>query len=1071
MNYIELQVTSHFSFLRGASSCDELFGAAAALGYPTLAITDHGTVAGLVRGLVASEATGVRLIAGCRLNLVDGPSLLVWPQDKAAWSRLTRLLTLGKSRAVPKKGEKGKCFLHWEDVALHADGLIAALVSGTPGEETVHQLGVLRDIFGARGYMTLTRRYRLRDTQRLYALDALAKANGVPSVITGDVIYHEQARHRLQDVMTAIRHGCLVEDLGFKREHHAGRYLISPARAVERHEHFQHAMHATLEIAERCTFSLRELGYQYPDEVVMSGRTPQEALARMSRDALAALFPSGVPDAYSSLLDHELGLVDRMGYAPYFLTVHTIVSYAKSQGILCQGRGSAANSVICYVLGITTIDPVKHELLFERFVSEERREPPDIDVDFEHERREEVIQWIYETYGHRHAALTAVVTRYRTRGAVREVGKVLGLPEDVTGTLAGQVWGWSSEGVSDRQLAEVGMDRSDHRMNLAVELSSELLNTPRHLSQHPGGFVLTRDRLDDLVPIEPAAMDDRRVIEWDKDDINELGFMKVDVLGLGMLGCMRRAFGLLEEHKGICIGMADLQTDDPDVYAMIQKADTLGVFQIESRAQMSMLPRIKPKEFYDLVIEVAIVRPGPIQGDMVHPYLRRREGKEAVVFPSEDLKKVLGRTLGVPLFQEQAMKVAIVGAGFTAAEADQLRRAMATFKFTGGVGPFRDKLINGMIAKGYERDFAERTFRQLEGFGSYGFPESHAASFAKIAYASCWMKHHHPDIFCAALLNAQPMGFYAPAQIVRDAREHGVEIRPVCINASRWDCTIEEEAGRYRAVRLGLRMVRGLANEHAGRIVAAREMPFQTIEDAWRAAGVPTAAFEKLADADAFRMLGLARREALWNIRALGQTPLPLFAWADARELGNEPSVTLRPMSEGADVVEDYRAVRLSLRDHPVSFIRARLDGMKVLRCGDLANVRDGKRVHVAGLVLVRQRPGAGNVTFITLEDETGIANIIVWQRRYEAFRRVVHGASLMRVRGHVQKEGIVIHVIADELEDCSSMLAMIDGKAFAHQRAPADGGGSGNAPDSRGRPQKLADRAAGLSIRSRDFR
>jgi error-prone DNA polymerase len=639
----------------------------------------------------------------------------------------------------------------------------------------------------------------------------------------------------------------------------------------------------------------------------------------------------------------------------------------------------------------------------------------------------------------------------------------------VTGTIAGQIWGWSSEGVSERQLAEAGMNRSDHRMNMAVELSGELLGTPRHLSQHPGGFVLTRDRLDDLVPIEPAAMDDRRVIEWDKDDINELGFMKVDVLGLGMLGCMRRAFNLLEEHKQVRIGM-DLQTDDPQVYEMIQKADTLGVFQIESRAQMSMLPRIKPKEFYDLVIEVAIVRPGPIQGDMVHPYLRRREGKEAVIFPSEALEKVLGRTLGVPLFQEQAMKVAIVGASFTAAEADQLRRAMATFKFTGGVSHFHDKLVNGMIERGYSEEFAVRTFRQLEGFGSYGFPESHAASFAKIAYASCWMKYHHPDIFCAVLLNAQPMGFYAPAQIVRDAREHGVEIRPICINASRWDCTIEEETGRYRAVRLGLSMVKGLANEHAGRIIAAREMPFATIEDAWRAAGVPTIAFEKLAEGDAFRALGLDRRQALWNIRALGQTTLPLFAWADAHELGTEPEVALRTMSEGADVVEDYRSTRLSLRDHPVSFIRQRLHGMKILRCADLANARGGAHIQVVGLVLIRQRPGAGNVTFITLEDESGIANIIVWQRLYEAFRRVVHGASLMRVRGQVQKEGIVIHVIADELEDCSAMLALIDGKDFTPQRAPADGGSGGNAPDSRSKPRRLAKPAEGLRIRSRDF-
>ncbi|HEX8534862.1 MAG TPA: error-prone DNA polymerase, partial [Allosphingosinicella sp.] len=792
MTYTELHVTTHFSFLRGVSSAEELFTAAANLGYPALGITDRNSVAGLVRALIAADTTDLRLVAGCRLDLMDGTSLLVWPEDRAAWSRLTRLLTVGKARADPRKGEKGQCFLHWEDVAAYAEGLVAALVPDMPDAAAEAALANTADIFGGRAYSTLTHRRRPGDAMRLRRLDDLARRFGVRSLATGDVLYHSPDKRLLQDVVTAIRHKCTIDDLGFRRERYADRHLMSTAEMERRFSDYTDAVRATADIAERCTFSLRELSYQYPDEVVMSGRSPQEALEQLTREALAAKFPEGVPEAYSKLLEHELRLVGSLGYAPYFLTVNSIVQYARSQQILCQGRGSAANSMICYILGITSIDPVEHQLLFERFISEDRKEPPDIDVDFEHERREEVIQWIYETYGHDHAALAAVVSRYRARGAVREVGKALGLPEDVTGALAGQVWGWSNEGVADRHVQDLNLDGSDPRLALTLDLARQLIGTPRHMSQHPGGFVLARDRLDDLVPIEPAAMEDRRIIEWEKDDIEELGFMKVDVLGVGMLGCMRRAFDLLADHKGLRISMADLQEDDPQVYAMIQRADTLGVFQIESRAQMSMLPRMKPKEFYDLVIEVAIVRPGPIQGDMVHPYLRRREGKDPVEFPSEALRKVLWRTLGVPLFQEQAMKVAIVGAGFSPAEADQLRRAMATFKYTGGVTHFQDKLIGGMLANGYSQDFAERTFKQIEGFGSYGFPESHAASFAKIAYASCWMKCHHPDVFCAALLNAQPMGFYAPAQIVRDAREHGVEVRPPCINESRWDCALTD---------------------------------------------------------------------------------------------------------------------------------------------------------------------------------------------------------------------------------------------------------------------------------------
>jgi error-prone DNA polymerase len=1051
MSYFELQTTSHFSFLRGVSSCEELFAAAALLGHKALGVTDRNSVAGLVRATVAAEATGVRLVAGCRLDLVDGSSLLVWPEDRAAWSRLTRLLTVGKCRAEPKKGGKGQCFLHWEDVAGFSEGLVAALVPDKADAITESALAQIREIFGGRAHLSLSLRRRPGDAIRLQALDRMARHFGIRGLAAGDVLYDSPGKRMLQDVVTAIRHKCTIDELGFRRERYADRHLKSVAEMERRFSAYPDAIRASEDIAERCTFSLRKLSYQYPDEILMSGRTPQEALEQMTRTALEARFPEGVPETYAGLLDHELKLVRRMGYAPYFLTVNSIVAFARSQGILCQGRGSAANSVICFVLGITSIDPVGHELLFERFISEARDEPPDIDVDFEHERREEVIQWIYETYGRRHAALTAVVSRYRARKAVREVGKALGLPEDMTGALASQIWGWSNDGVEQRHVEALNLDSTEPRLGLTLDLARQLIGTPRHLSQHPGGFVLTRDRLDDLVPIEPAAMAERHVIEWEKEDIEELKFMKVDVLGLGMLGCMRRAFDLLEEHKGQRIGLDDLQDDDPEVFCMIQRADTLGVFQIESRAQMSMLPRMKPKEFYDLVIEVAIVRPGPIQGDMVHPYLRRREGKEKPEYPRPELEAVLKRTLGVPLFQEQAMKVAIVGAGFTAAEADELRRSMATFKFTGGVSRFHEKLVEGMVARGYTRDFADRTFKQIEGFGSYGFPESHAASFAKIAYASSWMKYHHPDLFCAALINAQPMGFYAPAQIVRDAREHGVDVRPVCINRSRWDCTIEEQAGRYRAVRLGLRMVKGLANVHAARIIVARADPFGSIEDVWRLSGVPVAALEKIAEADGFASLGLDRRQALWRVKALGVAPLPLFAAADMQEESREAAVPLALMSEGREVVEDYRSTELSLRAHPLSFLRPQLDRQGATRCGDLPTIKDGAKVEVAGVVLVRQRPGSTNVTFITIEDETGIANIILWQRRFEAQRRIVMSAAMLGVKGTLQKEGDVIHLIADRLQDLSPMLRTIGDIAFSHQYSPADGGRS-RSPDGRGR-------------------
>jgi error-prone DNA polymerase len=748
-----------------------------------------------------------------------------------------------------------------------------------------------------------------------------------------------------------------------------------------------------------------------------------------------ARYPEGTPDRVRRTLEHELGLIEKLGYAPYFLTVNAIVRFARSRDILCQGRGSAANSAVCYVLGITSIDPDRADLLFERFVSEERREPPDIDVDFEHERREIVLQWVYETYGRDRAALCSTVIRLPRQGRAARRGQGAGPDGGPIKTLSSQIWGWSEEGVEARHLHALNLNLDDRRLRLTLDLARELMGAPRHLSQHPGGFVLTRDRLDELVPIEPAAMAGRQVIEWDKDDIDALKFMKVDLLALGMLTCMKRGFDLLADHKGVRLDVATSRPRTRLTYAMIRKADTLGTFQIESRAQMAMLPRLKPRTFYDLVVQVAIVRPGPIQGDMVHPYLRRREEREPITYPSPELERVLGKTLGVPLFQEQAMRVAIECAGFTPGEADMLRKSMATFKVTGGVSAFKEKLVEGMVARGYERAFAENTYRQLEGFGSYGFPESHAASFALIAYASAWLKCRHPDVFCAALLNAQPMGFYAPAQIVRDAEAHGVEVRPVCVDASRWDCTLEPTADESRfAVRLGLRMVRGLANAHAASLVLARaDRPFGSIDDLCRCTGVPASALTRLAEADAFRpSLRLTRREALWAIRALRDEPLPLFAAASANE-ADEPVVALRPMPAGGEVVEDYRHVGLSLRGHPVSFLRAGLRERRIVTCADAMAARDGRLLETAGLVLVRQRPGsAKGVMFITVEDETGFANLVIWPKLYERQRRVVLSARMLAVKGRVQREGAVVHLIANRLSDLSAKLAGIGDREMA---------------------------------------
>jgi error-prone DNA polymerase len=997
------------------------------LGLPALAVVDRNSVAGVVRAYEASKETGVRLVVGCRLDLADGMSLLVYPTDRAAYSRLCRLLSIGKSRAG-----KGKCLLTWEDVVQWNEGLLAILLGDKADDMLTDHLRRLKATFRDRAYMALIRRFRPNEFLRLQSIIEAAQAARVPTVATGDVLYHHASRRMLQDIVTCVRLKTTIDQAGYRLERHADRFLKDPAEMARLFERHPEAVARTLEIVERCRFSLDELRYQYPSET-SQGETAQERLERLTWEGAKRRFPEGLPDRTATQLRHELTLIEELGYAPYFLTVHSIVQFARGRGILCQGRGSAANSAVCYVLGITSIDPVHSELLFERFVSQERREPPDIDVDFEHERREEVIQWIYDTYGRDRAALTAVVTRYQARGAVREVGKALGVPEDVTAGLSRLVWGWGNEGVTEKEAKELNLNLDDRRLRLTLQLASELIGTPRHLSQHPGGFVLTQDRLDDLVPIEPAAMENRQVIEWDKDDIDILKFMKVDVLGLGMLGCMRRTFDLLREHKRINLNLASIPPEDPETYEMIRRADTIGTFQIESRAQMSSLPRMKPRTFYDLVIQVAIVRPGPIQGDMVHPYVRRRHGVEPVTYPSPELERVLGKTLGVPLFQEQAMRVAIECAGFTPSEADQLRRSMATFKFTGGVSKFRDKLVNGMVSRGYEREFAERTFKQLEGFGSYGFPESHAASFALIAYASSWMKCHHPEVFLCALLNSQPMGFYQPAQLVRDARQHEVEVRPIDVNHSRWETTLEPSKGRYLAVRLGLHLVRGLSNQEGALIPLSRAAgSFASIEDLWRRAGLTVAALDRLADADAFGSLKQDRRGAFWTTQGLNDQPLPLFVAADEREgrVGSEviePAVTLVTMTAGQEVVEDYISTGLTLREHPISFLRADLEQRCMIPCAGLKRARDGSRVTVAGLILVRQKPGtAKGVTFMTIEDETEVANLVIWSSVFEKYRRIVLSSGMIACRGRVQREGEVIHLVAEHLIDLSDLLRSV---------------------------------------------
>ncbi|MGD9536907.1 MAG: error-prone DNA polymerase [Alphaproteobacteria bacterium] len=1085
--YAELQVTSNFSFLRGASHPEELVRTAAALGYAALGIADRNTLAGVVRAHVAARQAKLKLLVGARLDLladiarpkvVPAFGVLCYPTDRAAYGRLSKLLTLGKRRAP-----KAECRLGLDDLIAHAEGQqLVALPPETPDDAFVERLKRLVAAAPGRVHLAGSHLYRGDDAKRLALLASLGGQLGAPLVAGNDVHAHDPARRPLQDVLTCIREHCTIDQAGFRLFANAERHLKVPGEMARLFRRHPEAIARTVEIAQACRFSLDELRYEYPAEPVPDGRTPQEELERLTGEGAAARYPGGVPAKVQAQLAHELALIKSLDYAPYFLTVHDMVRFARSRGILCQGRGSAANSAVCYCLGITAVDPDRMDLLFERFVSAARNEPPDIDVDFEHERREEVIQYVYEKYGRERAGIAATVISYRGRSAIREVGKALGLSADVAGALAGQLRGFGCEGADEAQVREIGLDPKDARLSMALSLARELIGFPRHLSQHVGGFVITRGPLDEVVPIMNAAMPARTNIEWDKDDLDALRILKVDVLGLGMLTCIRKGLALLRQRHGLDLDLASVPADDPAVYAMLSRGDTIGVFQVESRAQMSMLPRLQPETFYDLVIEIAIVRPGPIQGDMVHPYLRRREKIEQVDYPKEELRAVLDKTLGVPLFQEQAMKIAIVAAGFTPEEADRLRRAMATFRNNGTIHTFRQKMVEGMVARGYERAFAERCFRQIEGFGEYGFPESHAASFALLAYVSSWLKCHYPAAFAAALLNSQPMGFYQPAQLVRDAREHGVTVRGVDVNASDWDCTLEpttsqaviprldrgiqpslrngsaaaldcrvkpgnDERGEGHderevnavALRLGFREVKGVTEVEAARLVAMRGAGYRSIAELQARAGLKRATLEALARADAYGSLGLDRRRAFWSVRALPDETPPLLA---AEAIGDhpasaEPDVALPPAALGEEVVGDYASLGLSLRSHPLALLRPGLARRGVVQCTMLGELPAGQRVTVAGLVLVRQRPGtAKGVIFVTLEDETGIANAIIWNHVFERFRRVVLSARLLACRGRLQREGLVIHVVAERLVDLSvelDGLAEIDADRAGH--------------------------------------
>lgn len=1072
--YAEIGITTNFSFLRGGSHPQDYVHQASELRLPVIGIADHNTLAGVVRAYKELGNPEVKhkpkLLIGSRLVFMDDtPDILVYPRDRAAYGRLCQLLTRGKRAA-----EKGECHLRLHDLSEFAEGQL--LVLTLPHRfETAKALKILDRLQRSRVecvWLAASLLYRGDDKRRLSRLQRIASTARVPLLATNEVLYHHPVRRPLQDVLTCIREKTTIERIGKKLEANAERHLKSAAEMTKLFRDMPEAVAETMRFADRITFCLDQLKYQYPDEPVPPGKTAQRHLEDLTWAGAHKKFPIRIAPKTKKVLHKELRLIRKLKYAHYFLTVHDIVHYARDEKILCQGRGSAANSAVCYVLGVTAVNPAEVDLLFERFISKERLEPPDIDVDFEHSRREEVMQYVYQRYGRHRAAIIATVIHYRPRSAIRDVGKALGLTEDVTAALADTVWGSWGKGLNEMQVRQAGLDPKNPMVGLAVELATELIEFPRHLSQHVGGYVLTQDRLDTYVPIGNAAMDDRTFIEWDKDDVDALNMMKVDVLALGMLTCIRKCFDLIADHKGERYQLADIKSkDDDEVYQMLQKGESLGVFQVESRAQMNMLPRLKPRTFYDLVIEVAIVRPGPIQGNMVHPYLKRRKMKpEDIDYPypkggdKNELKDVLKKTLGVPLFQEQAMRIAMQAAEFTSEEANGLRRAMATFRNVGTMHTFEERMVNRMIERGYDPVFAQSCFDQIKGFGSYGFPESHAASFAQLVYVSSWLKYWHPDAFCCGLLNSQPMGFYAPAQIVGDACKNGVEVREIDVSFSYSQNTLEEQSGDHHAVRLGFRQIDGfkwtdpdeefLRTENNKRleikkpkpedwgekIVAARSRRrFTSLEDFARDTGLPKRALILLADADAFRSIGLDRRAALWAVRRLpDDVPLPLFEIATAREQPDEDAQPLPLMPLPEQVVADYQTIRLSLKGHPMEFLRAMFAKERVVTCAGVCDANDRQRVRCAGVVLVRQRPGsAKGVVFMTLEDETGIANIVVWPKVMEHFRKEVMGARLILVEGYIQSSPEkVVHLVAERLFDRSSDLVRLADDALGRRHA-----------------------------------
>ena len=1112
--YAELDARSNFSFLEGGSHPAELVEQAKALGLIAIGVADRNSLAGVVRAHAAAKTVGLRLLVGCRLVFNDGAALIVYPRDRAAYGRLCRLLSIGKSGvegwttdADEPRIPKGECWLDFDQAVALGEGMVALVPAPVSLDDAFEaRLKAWREAWPAALYLAAAPAHRGDDRARLERLAGIAQRTGAPMVASNAVLYHHYERRPLQDVLTCIREKTTIDEAGLQLQANAERFLKTPAEMARLFRGHEVAVERTAEIVAACAFSLDELAYEYPDEPVPPGKTPQQHLEDLTFEGAKRYFPNGIPPDILKTIHKELRLIAKVRYAAYFLTVHDIVAWAREPGreILCQGRGSAANSVVCYCLGITSVDPTKQDVLFERFISEERSEPPDIDVDFEHERREEVMQYVYRRYGRHRAAICATVIHYRPRSAIRDVGKALGLTEDVTAALANTVWGSYGAKVEDEHVDATGLQRQDARLKLALDLTAELINFPRHLSQHVGGFVLTQGPLVETVPVGNGAMKDRTFIEWDKDDIDELKIMKVDVLALGMLTAIRRGFELIKLHYDRDLDLVSVPKEDPLVYDMLCEADSLGVFQVESRAQMSMLPRLRPRQFYDLVVQVAIVRPGPIQGNMVHPYLNRRAEMRAaeavgqpfeVPFPSpsadcgppDELKRVLGKTLGVPLFQEQAMRIAMEAAEFTGDEANGLRRAMATFRHMGTIHSYEDMLVGRMVRRGYDPEFAQNCFNQIKGFGEYGFPESHAAAFAYLVYVSAWIKRFHPEVFAAALLNSQPMGFYAPAQIIRDARAHDVVVRHPDINESDWDCTLESCPSPARgegscALRLGLRQIDGFKEDWAKAIKAAREIGgrFRALDELKARVVLPSNALDMLAAADALNSLDLTRRPGLWAARGLGAaSPAPLFVFAGLEEADGPPPAALprAPLSE--EVVNDYETIRLSLKAHPVSFLREGLARAGAVPAVRLKDMRDEARATVAGVVLVRQRPGsAKGVVFLTLEDESGVANIVVWPKLFERYRPLVMGARLLLIRGRIQHApdgaGHVTHLVAQTIEDRTPDLLLLSDPALKPQRSPGDGATSAS-PDRGERTQEERivhrhPRNVRVLPRSRDF-